>query len=126
MSTPLDGFISSGGTSGGPTAPNSRYYGLATRVWTSPDGRQVRYVERRFVPPPAAAGTTVSEYVVVDGDRIDTIAARQIGDPLLYWLICDANAAMDPDDLTAQPGRGIAISLPSAIGAQGQNAGQNA
>ena len=45
-----------------------------------------------------------------------------IGDPLLYWLICDANGAMDPDDLTAQVGRSITIALPSAISAQGTSA----
>jgi hypothetical protein len=118
MSTPLDGFISGGGTSGAPSAPNSRYYGLSTLTWTGPDGRQVRYVQRRLIPQPTT-NAALRSYVVVQGDRIDSIAANQIGDPLLYWLICDANAAMDPDDLTAQVGRSIVIALPSAIGGGG-------
>ena len=121
MSTPLDGFITGGGTSGAPTAPNSRYYGLGTLTSTLPDGRQVRYLQRRLIPQPSV-GSVIRRYVVVQGDRIDSIAANQIGDPLLYWLICDANAATDPDDLTAQVGRSIVITLPSAIGGRGTSA----
>jgi hypothetical protein len=121
MSTPLDTFIASGGTSGAPTAPNSRYYGLATLTWSKPDGTVVRYLDRRFIPP-TSRFNPLRQYVIVQGDRIDNVAARQIGDPLLYWLLCDANAAMDPDDLTAQVGRSITIAMPSAIGGQGTSA----
>jgi hypothetical protein len=121
MSTPLDAFIASGGTSGAPTAPNSRYYGLGTQAWTRPDGVVVRYLSRRLIPQPGQS-STVRQYVVVQGDRIDNIVATQVGDPLLFWLICDANGTMDPDDLTAQVGRTILITLPSAIGGQGTSA----
>jgi hypothetical protein len=115
MSSPLDGFINAGGTSGAPTAPNSRYYGLPTLTWTRPDGTQVRYIARRLVPQPGQF-TVLRQYSVADGDRIDNIAAKQLGDPLLYWLICDANGAMDPQDLTDRIGRALDITLPSAIG----------
>jgi hypothetical protein len=30
---------------------------------------------------------------VVEGDRLDNLAARFLGDPLLCWMICDANGA---------------------------------
>ena len=33
------------------------------------------------------------------GDRLDLIAAKYLGDPLIFWLICDANGAIDPNDL---------------------------
>ncbi len=33
------------------------------------------------------------------GDRLDTIAARTLGDPLLFWRLADASGAMNPDDL---------------------------
>ena len=33
---------------------------------------------------------------VIQGDRIDTVANAQLGDPLLYWILCDANAAIGP------------------------------
>jgi hypothetical protein len=121
MTTPLDTFIASGGTSGAPTAPNSRYYGLGTQTWTRPDGVVLRYIGRRLVPQPGQS-TTARQYVVKESDRIDNLASTLIGDPLLYWLICDANAAIDPDDLTAQIGRTIVITLPSGIGGQGNSA----
>lgn len=31
---------------------NSRYQGIPISNWTRPDGSQVAYVQRRFVPPP--------------------------------------------------------------------------
>jgi hypothetical protein len=115
LSSPIDAFINAGGASGAPTAANSRYYGLPTLTWTRADGTQVRYIGRRLVPQ-ANQFSLLRQYVVIDGDRIDNIAARQIGDPLLYWLLCDANGAMDPDDLTAQIGRSLKITLPAGIG----------
>jgi hypothetical protein len=57
------------------------------------------------------------QYVTVQGDRIDNVANAQLGDPLLYWILCDANAAMDPDTLTAEPGRVMRITLPAGVGA---------
>ena len=93
----------------------SRYAALETaeHAVPRPDGepRPVRYVRRRFVPPPAEA-TTLVEHTVVQGDRLDNVTARYLGDPTQFWRVCDANAAMDPDELTAEPGRRIRIALP--------------
>jgi nucleoid-associated protein YgaU len=36
---------------------------------------------------------------VKQSDRLDLIAARTLGDPLLFWRIADANDAMNPFDL---------------------------
>ena len=95
--------------------PQSRYAGIDTAATQTPgpDGepRPVRYVRRRFVPPPDA-GTTLVEHTVVQGDRLDNVTARYLGDPTQFWRVCDANAAMDPDELTAEPGRRIRIALP--------------
>jgi len=43
------------------------------------------------------------------------IAAKYLGDPLMSWLVCDANGAMSPDDLTARPGRVLAITTPQGV-----------
>jgi hypothetical protein len=118
MSSPIDTFVAAGGTSGAPIAQNSRYYGLATTTWTQPDGTVVRYLQRRIIPQPDQY-TTVRLYAVIQGDRIDTVANAQLGDPLLYWILCDANAAMDPDSLTEEPGRVVRITLPAGIGGAG-------
>lgn len=99
---------------GGPTNPSSRYYDFATRYFTRPDGTQVVYLQRRVIPQPEIY-TSLQNYVVVDGDRLDNIAAKYLGDPLLFWMIADANRAADPDELTAQVGRTIQIPLSSGI-----------
>ena len=115
---PLDAFVAGGGSSGASLQPNSRYYGLGTTTLTTPDGTVVRYRNRRIIPQPDQF-TVIRQYVVVQGDRIDTVANAQIGDPLLFWILCDANAASDPDALTADPGRVLGITLPAGIGMTG-------
>jgi len=118
VTSPIDSFVAAGGTSGAPNAPNSRYYGLPTATLILPDGTMVRYLQRRIIPQPEQY-TTLRQYVTVQGDRIDNVANSQLGDPLLYWILCDANAATDPDALTAEPARVLRITLPAGIGAAG-------
>jgi hypothetical protein len=119
---PIDNFVAGGGTSGAPTQQNSRYHGIDTTTYTHADGTVVRYLNRRLIPA-ADQYTTLRQYIVVDGDRIDTIANAQIGDPLLYWILSDANGASDPDALTADPGRVLRITLPAGIGGTGRTNG---
>jgi hypothetical protein len=119
MSTsPIDNFVAGGGTSGATMQTNSRYYGIGATTYTRPDGTIVRYLNRRIIPQPDQY-TALRQYVVKQGDRIDTVANTQIGDPLLYWILCDANAASDPDALTADAGRVLTITLPAGIGKTG-------
>jgi len=95
--------------------PSSRYATLTVKTLESagPDGeaRNIRYVERRFLPP-ANSGVTVAEHPVAQGERIDTIAARYLGDPLQFWRIVDANDVMRPEELTSETGRRVRIALP--------------
>jgi hypothetical protein len=78
-----------------------------------PDGttRTVRYARRRFVPQPGE-NTTLVEHIVEQGDRLDRVTARYLGDPTQFWRVCDANGALRPEELTEQPGRRIRIALP--------------
>jgi hypothetical protein len=94
--------------------PTSRYYGIETATLENPDGRSIIYIRRRFCPPPERFAL-IQEHVVVQGDRLDNIAARYIGDPEQFWRICDANAAMRPDELTETIGRRLRITLPEGI-----------
>jgi hypothetical protein len=48
---------------------------------------------------------------VAQGDRLDTITARYLGDPTQFWRICDANDTLRPDELE-EPGRTVRIALP--------------
>lgn len=89
----------------------SRYAGLPVAELTTADGRSVRYVTRRMIAP-AGASTRLLAHTVIQGERLDNITARHLGDPLLFWLVCDANGVMVPDELVAEPGRSITIPLP--------------
>jgi len=110
MDTALAALITSAAGSGAPTNTSSRYHGVQTEQFVLPDGTAVMYMARRIVPPPSIYAATQT-YVIADGDRLDNLAVRFLGDPILYWMICDANNAADPDELTAQPGRAIVIPL---------------
>lgn len=91
--------------------PDSRYAPLAPLRYVMPDGRTVAYLPRRMLPP----GTSLpllSTATVVQGDRLDAVAARTLGDPLAFWRIADANDAMDPFELTAVPGRTLRVPVP--------------
>jgi hypothetical protein len=52
---------------------------------------------------------------VKQGDRLDLIAAKYLGDPLIFWLLCDANGAIRPDDLVETPGTIISITTPQGV-----------
>ena len=114
MDSALQAFVKSAAGTGGPTKQSSRYYAFAIEMFTKADGIPVAYLRRRIIPQPDIY-TALQDYVVVDGDRLDNLAAKYLGDPLLFWMICDANGATDPDELTAQVGRTIKIPIASAV-----------
>jgi hypothetical protein len=120
MDNALALLIRSAAGTGAPTNPSSRYYGAPTEQYTGPDGTPVMYLGRRLLPQ-LGLYRSVQRYVVVDGDRLDNLAAKYLGDPLLYWIICDANGTVDPDELTDQVGRTILIPLASGIPAGARN-----
>jgi hypothetical protein len=101
--------------------PSSRYHGIATKLHVTPDGRTVVYLARRFVPPPGRF-TLLREHPVVQGDRLDNVTARHLGDPELFWRVADANNAMRPDELTEEVGRRLRITLPEGIPGAPSNA----
>ncbi len=92
----------------------SRYHGIETAKWTTPDGREIAYVLRRFVPP--ATSAVLAEHAVAEGERLDNITAQYLGDPEQFWRLCDANLAMHPQELTAEIGRRLRIPLIQAGG----------
>ncbi len=92
-------------------SPNSRYAGIEQGSYTEPDGTPRAYLKRRFLPreaPPVLARVTV-----VQGDRPDLLAARQLGDAEAWWRLCDANVVLHPAELVEEPGRTIVIGLPA-------------
>ena len=89
----------------------SRYYALDDVSLTTADGRIIAYKRRRFLPDGEKMPLLV-EVTVTEGDRLDLITARTLGDPEQFWRICDANNAMNPSDLTAETGRVLRVPVP--------------
>lgn len=89
----------------------SRYYRIETATYTTRDGRTISYKRRRFLPQGERLPLLV-EVTVTDGDRLDLIANRTLGNPEQFWRICDANNAMNPFDLVAEPGRVVRVAVP--------------
>jgi hypothetical protein len=116
MSSPLTAFLQLGLVPPVTFPTDSRYYGFSTLTYTSPAGVSVSYLARRIIPQPGAPNyATVATHNVVQGDRLDLIAAKYLGNPLLFWLICDANGAMRPGDLVATQGNTISITMPQGV-----------
>jgi hypothetical protein len=91
----------------------SRYYGIDTAKLETATGKTIAYLRRRFIPPPERFALLV-EHTVTEGDRLDNVTARYLGDPEQFWRIADANNAMHPDALTTI-GSKLRITLPEGI-----------
>lgn len=91
----------------------SRYYPLKTAQFVAPDGQEHEYKLRRFLPsgPPASPPTRI---VLQAHDRLDLLSARLLGNPLLFWWVCDASAAMDPFTLTGPEQAGRTVLVPTS------------
>ncbi|MFD1561252.1 hypothetical protein ACFSHT_37370 [Paraburkholderia silviterrae] len=100
MSDMLSALLAAGALPASGYDTSSRYYGLPVLEMSTAGGAVIRYVKRRIIPA-AASFPTLTMYQVQQGDRIDVIAARYLGDPLLYWRIADANLAVHPADALA-------------------------
>jgi hypothetical protein len=116
MKSPLQQLIQMGVVPPVTFPSNSRYYGAGTLTYITPTGQAIAYLAPRIVPQPGAPNfATVAQHVVRQGDRIDLIAAKYLGDPLIFWLICDANGAADPFELVETPGTVINITTPQGV-----------
>lgn len=116
MKSPLQALIQMGLVPTVTFPADSRYYGTSTLTYTTPPGETITYLARRIVPQAGAPNfATVAQHTVKQGDRLDLIAAKYLGDPLMFWLICDANGAIDPHDLIAAPGRKLNITTPQGV-----------
>ncbi len=113
-STLLQQLFAAGAISQPGYGPESRYYGLPLLSRATSGGGQISYVSRRFIPPPEDFAV-LQRYRVRQGDRVDVIAGSLLGNPLSYWQICDANLALQPDDVTATPGAFIVVTLPAGV-----------
>ena len=115
MTDPVQLLIDSGAIPSTPFVPQSRYSGIPLALLRRrPDDPGVVYVRRRFVPAPSSL-TIVARHVAGALDRADLLGGKYLGDPLLYWRIADANAVVDPNELTDTLGRRVDIPLPPGM-----------
>jgi len=108
---PVQALLEAGLLPATPFPPTSRYHGVATGRLAGPDGRTLVYLRRRFVPP-VERFVDLTTHTVKQGDRLDVLAARYLGDPEQFWRVADANAATNPVGLTAEPGRTLRVPVP--------------
>ena len=91
--------------------PTSRYYQIGRTIRTDADGHRTVYLKRRMLPAPESL-PIMTAVTVTQETRLDLIAARLQGNPLLSWRIADANEALNPFDLTAVQGRVLRVPKP--------------
>jgi hypothetical protein len=94
--------------------PTSRYALTPTCTYVRADGTPIAYLRRRMVPAPENFAL-LQWHRVTQGERLDNITAKYLGDPEQFWRLCDANRALRPEELTDTVGRRIAITLPEGI-----------
>ena len=116
MNNPLQAMIDAGVVPSVNFPTDSRYYAAPTLQFTDASGRSVTYLARRFVPQPGAANyATVARHTVRQGARPALLAAKYLGDPLLFWVLCDANGALRPEELVETPGTVLNITMPQGV-----------
>lgn len=90
---------------------NSRYYSIETAEYTTTDGQTIAYKRRRFLPQGDRL-PLMMEVTVLRDDRLDLVTAKTLGDPERFWVVCDANNAMNPSDLLSEPVQTLRIPIP--------------
>ncbi len=83
--------------------PKSRYYNLEEAIFERGENEattteKIAYKRRRFLPQGRAL-PTLAEVRVTQGERLDLLTHRLLGDSEQYWQVCDANDAMNPATL---------------------------
>ena len=91
--------------------PESRYAALPAGEFAVPGREPIAYVRRRFLPHGRSL-PLLAEASVAQGERLDQITTRTLGVPEQFWRVCDANDAMNPFDLIAEPGRKLRVPIP--------------
>ena len=82
----------------------SRYENVGVMTVTDARGRATMALKIRFVPPTPAG----FRHTVLASDRLDLMAYHYYRNPEKFWLLADANEAVDPEDLL-EVGRSILV-----------------
>ena len=113
MKNPIQAMFEAGVVERTDFPPESRYHGVPTSVIAGPGGRAITYLRRRFAPPPEAFHTQRLRRIR-QGERLDQIAAVEIGNPEAFWMLCDANGSLWAEELEGE-GVALRITLPAGV-----------
>ena len=113
MKNPIQQMFEAGVVERTDFPPESRYHGVPTTQIARADGLIITYLRRRFAPGPEAFATQRVRRVL-QGERLDQFAAAEIGDPEVFWMLCDANGAVFAEELEVE-GTEVRITLPAGI-----------
>jgi hypothetical protein len=80
--------------------PGSRYEKSRIAQIVADDGSIVSAV----AAPRPLQDAVAQTHRVMQGQRLDHIAAHYLGDATAFWRLCDAANAIAPDALAARPG----------------------
>jgi hypothetical protein len=112
---PVQLLIEAGAITTDPFAPNSRYRGVTQGLYQrAPGDPGARYLLRRFIPQRRDIPVPF-EHIVHGGERPDLLAAQTLGDSELFWRVADANAVIDPNELTDTIGSRVLIPQPPGL-----------
>lgn len=89
----------------------SRYQSLGTATYVqTAGGAQIPYLRRRFLPIVDDAAPARPHIVGIgEVNRPDLVAAVELGQAELSWVLADVNPVMRPSELTQQAGETIRV-----------------
>ncbi len=112
--TDLSKLFQQAGSKSSPFSPSSRYHGVETATIEGKNKEPIAYVKRRLVPSPDNF-FVLKKHIISEGDRPDLLAHQYYNNAEAFWQLADANLVMDANELTANPGDTIRITLPNGI-----------
>ena len=94
----------------------SRYQAVATAILVSPNGDQIPYLRRRFRPVVDESAPARLHLVGLgEVQRPDLVAAAELGQAELSWVLADANPVMRPSDLCQRVGQIVRVPQSSGL-----------
>ena len=73
----------------------SRYENVGNAVYKDMYGREIIYKKIRYIKNTPA----FIEHTFQQGERLDIISHQYYKEPTKFWLICDSNNVLDPQEL---------------------------
>lgn len=113
MKNPIQAMFEAGVVEQTDFPPESRYHGVKRTSVTGADGVPVPYLKRRFSPPPEDFALRHMR-PTKQGERLDQIAADEVGNAEMFWMLLDANGALWAEELET-PGAEVRITLPQGV-----------